>query len=434
MGGKIKRFFSLIVNQDYIFSVVSKFAGVFIALVYSIIFTRYIGAELKGETAIISNYISLISSILCLGMYQAYPYFKKRGEDVFYPFLNNMTSFYILAGAGFALAAVFLPIAMNIKVALFLIPLQSYIRHINYVVTIEKPKTRNIASMVINVTDIFVVLGFMVFATPSYNLAVAILVIQTLVNFTISFANLKMALRKFRFTLKLIPRYAKFGFMPMITLFLMTVNYRIDVIMLEKAATVATTQIGIYSVGVALAEKVWLIPDAVKDILRSRLCKDKGKDEVAKVIRLNLFVAVMTVLFTALVSKPFVDIVYGADYAGADIITVILLVGIVGMIFYKMVYSYNITMGKQLINLVFLAVAAAANVVGNLIFIPMWGIYGAALTSVISYTLCGICFLIYFKHSTGVPFRMMLFIQKEDIALIKSFIAKMKQKKKEKGE
>ena len=192
-------------------------------------------------------------------------------------------------------------------------------------------------------------------------------------------------------------------------------------------------EIGIYSVGVALAEKVWLIPDAIKDILLSRLCKNsgRGEEEVARVIRINLAVTVAAIIFTAFVSKPFVDLVYGAEYSGADVITIIMLAGVIGMIFYKMVYAYNVPLGKRAINMTFLGVAAVANVVGNLIFIPMFGIYGAALTSVISYTLCGLCFLVYFKFVSGVPLRRMLSIQKEDILLVKELLGKLKKKKAE---
>ena len=157
---KIKRFFNALFNQDYVFSVVSKFMGVFIAVIYSIFFNRYLGAELKGESAIIQNYVSIISSIICLGMYQAYPFYKKKEKDVFYPFLNNMTSLYILIFIASLLVSLFVDaLDMNIRVALVLMPVQAYIRHINYIVTIDRPKTRNIASILINLTDLAIVVA-----------------------------------------------------------------------------------------------------------------------------------------------------------------------------------------------------------------------------------------------------------------------------------
>ena len=58
---------SAIINQDYFFSVISKVLGVFLAIIYSAFYNRYLGTVLKGDAAIISNYISLISSFTALG-------------------------------------------------------------------------------------------------------------------------------------------------------------------------------------------------------------------------------------------------------------------------------------------------------------------------------------------------------------------------------
>ena len=148
--------------------------------------------------------------------------------------------------------------------------------------------------------------------------------------------------------------------------------------------------------------------------------------EVAKVIRLNLAVSIFMVIGVALVSKPFVSIVYGSEYIGADLITTIMLSGVIGMIFYKMVYSYNISLGKRMVNLIILGVAAIVNVIGNYFLIPVLGIYGAALVSVVSYTLCGVCFLIYFHRITNVPYKNILFVQKSDVAMVKQFVLRKK--------
>ena len=54
---------------------------------------------------------------------------------------------------------------------------------------------------------------------------------------------------------------------------------------------VPISDIGVYSVGVALAEKIWLIPDAIKDILMSRLSNGAPNEEVARVTRMSLLVS-----------------------------------------------------------------------------------------------------------------------------------------------
>ena len=102
----------------------------------------------------------------------------------------------------------------------------------------------------------------------------------------------------------------------------------------------------------------------------------------------------------------------------------ILFVGIESMIFYKMVYSYNISRGKRTVNLLFLGIAAVVNIIGNLIFIPLYGIWGAAIMSVVSYLVCGLCFLVYFYRVSRIPMLKILLLQKEDFEMVKKFFRK----------
>ena len=99
-----------------------------------------------------------------------------------------------------------------------------------------------------------------------------------------------------------------------------------------------------------------------------------------------------------------------------------MLAGVIGMIFYKMIYSYNISQGKRVINLIFLGTAAIVNIIGNLFLIPLIGMFGAAITSVVSYCVCGICFLVYFRKVSGISIYKLVVIQKEDFKMIKNFL------------
>lgn len=426
---KLKKLILNFINQEYLFSIFSKLVGVALAVVYSVIYNRYLGAALKGEAAIISNYISLISSFTCLGMYQAYPFYKKKGEkDIFYSFVNNMTSLYLLMLICCIVLIIVVPIDVNLKFAIALVPIHSYIRHINYVVTVEAPKRRNISSILINLTDILVVLGFFIFTEASYKYLVIILIVQLLINLAFSYSNLHVVLKKLRFDLSQVFKYAKYGIVPMITLMLMTLNYRVDILMLENAENISKTEIGVYSVGVALAERVWLVPDAIKDILLSRLSRGKDNSEVSKVIRISLFISLVMLVGFVVFGKLLINILYGPEYADAYKILIIMLAGVIGMVFYKMVYSYNVVQGKKMVNMIFLAIAAIINVIGNFLLIPTYGIAAAAWTSVISYTICGLAFLFYFCILERTPVFKVIFLQKEDLKIIKSFFSKIKNK------
>lgn len=410
---------STIINQDYFFSVISKVIGVFLAIVYSAFYNRYLGTVLKGDAAIISNYISLISSFTALGMYQAYPYYRKKGEDIFYPFINNMTSLYLLMTGVCVVLALTLPVNTNLKFAICLVPIQSFIRHINYVVMIEVPRRQNISSIILHIEELIVVLGFFFFSKATYFYLILILLIQNVANLALSWVNLRVSCRNLHFDLSQVPKYAKYGFIPMVTLLLMTLNYRVDILMLEDVFDIPKAMIGIYSVGISLGEKIWLIPDALKDILMSHLANGSNKDETAKVTRLSLAVILAMLVAMILLGKPFILFLYGNEYEDAYSIFLIMLAGVVGMVFYKMIYAHNVVHGKRIVNLIFLGIAAIANIVWNYLLIPYGGIFAAAWASVISYLVCGFAFLIYFCITEKVNIKDVLFVKKSDIALFK---------------
>ena len=424
---KVIKVVKTLFRQDYFFSVFSKMVGVVIAIVYSAFYNRYLGTVLKGDAAIISNYISLISSFAALGMYQAYPFYRKKGKDIFYSFVNNTTTLYCLLTLSCLIFVLVLPIKINLKIAIALVPIQAYIRQINYVVMVENPRRRNVSSIVISVLDLLVVLSFFFLSKATYGFLICILITQNLINLMISYCNLKVDIKRLRFDLSQIIQYIKFGILPMFTLILMTLNYRIDIFMLSDVFNIQNSEIGIYSVGVSLAEKIWLVPDAIKDILMSKLSNGSGASEVAKVTRTSIAVSFFMLVLMVVFGKPVVLLLYGAEFEKAYEILIVMLVGVIGMVFYKMVYAFNVVQGRRIINLVYLGGAAVVNAIGNYFLIPIGGILAAAWASVISYLVCGGAFLIYFHRTASVKYSEMLILKKSDVAFLGDIFRRSKK-------
>ena len=92
--------------------------------------------------------------------------------------------------------------------------------------------------------------------------------------------NLKPVIDRNSF--KMLGKLLAFGIFPMFNLLLNTLNYKVDVVMLKHQTEYAV--VSMYGVGVALAEKCWAIPDAIRDILLSKLANGKTAKEVSKVI------------------------------------------------------------------------------------------------------------------------------------------------------
>jgi O-antigen/teichoic acid export membrane protein len=207
----------------------------------------------------------------------------------------------------------------------------------------------------------------------------------------------------------------KFGFVPMISTLLMTANYKLDILMLDAFPNVTTANVGVYSLGVSLAEKIWMIPDALKDILLSKLAKGKKVQEVSKVIRLSLPIMIFFVLCIVILGQPFISFVYGAEYSDAYQITLLIITGTIFMVFYKMINSYYIVEGHRFLSFVMLLITAVINIVLNAILIPLLGMSGAAIASLISYISCGLMFTITFSRMTKETFGNIFIIKKSDI-------------------
>ena len=204
----------------------------------------------------------------------------------------------------------------------------------------------------------------------------------------------------------------------MLSLLVTTLNYRVDIIMLN--GRVPDASIGVYSIGILLAERIWLIPDAVKGVMVSNIAKGKDARETAYVIRISNTGCFVIILAIIALGKPFIDLMFGPEFEGAYQVTLIVLAGVLSMIYYKLIAAYNIALGKQVVSFVFLSVAVVVHIILNLILIPIWGIYGAGISSVISYAICALLFIIYFCRTTGIPLKDILFINKGDFKKLKA--------------
>ena len=413
-----------ILNNSYVFSVLAKLFSVFVGIVYSIFYSRYLGAELRGTASIINNYAEILSLVFCLGAFQAYPYFKKKyGKDIYEDFINNVFAligiFYLLI-----IPLIFiLGIRSNLAIGLLIAPMWMGGRQLNYVVLVENPRLSNMATIIQDTVDFILIAALMIFTKANFRFCVLIVTFKQAIYFIICLKNIYF--RKFSFhpTLRGIFPYISYGIVPMITLILMEINYKIDVLMLEWFS-IPTAAIGIYSLGVMLAQKVWMIPDALKDILLSKLVAGKDSGEVARISRISFTITICCELMLVILGKPLIRLMYGAEYEDSYFITLIICAGVVGMVFYKMIYSYNVANGHKNANLLLLLISALLNVVFNAVTIPFIGTYGAAAASLISYLMCGIGFLIFFKSKTGIKISEAIIIKKEDLMFFRKILKK----------
>lgn len=418
MRNILKKFF----QNEYIFSVFARLLTVGIGVLHSIAFARFLGPELKGMAATVQSYSGILSIVLTFGMQEAYPYYKRHYnksnfKDRFLTLNVALFVVYELVATVFVIATSSLWSTMGMTAVIS--PCSAFSTVVAYVLLIEKPIKQNKTLIVISFAE--TTLSFMLLVSTTAN--VVWLLILLSFTFVAKAIYCTFAL-KFKYDRKGLEIYflfsmLKFGFWPMIGLLLTGLNYKIDVIMLSAYKSISLADIGIYSIGVSLADKTVYIPDAVREILLSKLAKGADESEVARAIRMCLPISLGIVFFLIALGKPIIGILYGESYLDSYNITVICVFGTAIMVIFKMISQWNIVHNKQRLNTVMLAISVLVNIVANMFVIPRYGIIGAAYASVFGYFVCAIIFLLYFSSKTKISLRNILLITRDDVDMLK---------------
>ena len=216
----------------------------------------------------------------------------------------------------------------------------------------------------------------------------------------------------------------RFGIIPMITSLLINLNYKLDVLMLDKY--VDNDFVGYYAVGVTLAELAWLIPDTFKDVLFAKTSNSDSIDQIVKCLKISFYAILLVILGVISLGKIFIVVMYGKEFIKSYGVTVLLFLGVPAMAWFKIISTLYLAQGKRYFYLISLLISVVLNFVANLIMIPKLSIYGAALASIISYTICGGIFLFDFIRIYKVKIKDVFLINKNDIKVLTN-IAKRKK-------
>ena len=420
MGKKISK----VIKNPYVFSIISKFCVVLLGFLYTVCQSRYLGASLKGEVSYIASITSITAIVFGCGVHQAYPYFKKKtGQDVAPLFMKlslAMLGFYMVLAV---LLTLLLKTDFSLGAVLLLTPGLVYGKIVAYISMVENPNRKNLIEMTANLAEVIAVVVLWALLPPTLFIGVLLFAVKDILLAAVYTYRLRDALlAPVRLSRAQCLEIVKFGVFPMLVLLMTTLNYRVDVIMLKQAVTSA--EVGVYSVGVMLAERVWMIPDALKEVMISNLTKGKGTDEVSFVIRVCNTACILVVLGIIALGQPFIHLFFGEEYSGAYIVTVVILIGVIFMVYYKMIAAYNIVQGKQKENFLYLVVSVIGNVAANAVLIPVYGNIGAAIASIFSYAISAYLFTHRFMKETGARMGEMLLINSGDITRLKSQFGK----------
>jgi O-antigen/teichoic acid export membrane protein len=196
-------------------------------------------------------------------------------------------------------------------------------------------------------------------------------------------------------------------------------GYRADVFLLSWLLG-SPTQIGLYGVAVSLAELVFYVPDSVSTVFFPKVANAERADAdrlVAPVNRLNLLITAGA----ALAMVPLGTIVVWVllpSFAPGLAALYILLPGVVALSMSKVLSGYVTGVGRPLSTGAVSTATLIANLIANLILIPIAGIEGAAASSLLSYSMHASLMLLVASRASGEPISAFILPQRSDVAVL----------------
>lgn len=417
-----------ITGNDYVYTIFTKIMAVLIGLIASSYSNRFLGPELKGELGQISSMISIVAVTANFGLYQPYPYYKRQGEpDVLDKFLRIfLLQFFVYMVIGVAGALAFDSFALT--AVCLIAPIQVLANQLSFMIMVEDVKFKNTIFFTARITNTLITILAFYTMERTIMVSLALVVVGDLITVVMALQRMRRMPNPLRADMRFAAKIVPFGIISMITTLMVTLNYRVDTLMMGYLFGVPDVEIGYYTLGVSLSEYGWLIPDAFREVLFSRTARDNAIDEVTMSMKVNLYLTILMIVAILVLGKPVIWLLAGEEYLPAYPVTVLLMVGIVPMSYFKIIGTLLLAQGKKYVYLGMLTFAVVVNVLGNLITIPLWGKMGAAAASVLSYAVAGGCFLAYYLRTYHIPVRDVFFFKPEEIARLKGMLQKVRRR------
>jgi len=383
---------------------------VFLGFLSGIITARYLGTEGRGIIALYQSFFIMLLPLFELGIRQSIAYFigqKKYRENVL---IVNMQWVYIVTVSLNVLTLIFVyhmtgMFVDNELVAVFFLLsavvmlLNSYCQGV-CVGRKQMDKVNYTLFLALSIYIFFLILFVIIFKQGVLGAAISWFIGQFValiyISRVIGLSLLKKLPRK-----DIIVSLVKKGSIFAIALFVIELNYRIDVIMLK--AFKGANSVGIYSVGVTLCEVLKNIPLSLGLVLFSHAANwssDVAADKAKFVLLLSrgiFFVMIVLGLIFSLAMSYLLPIIYGTEFKGSVMVVNALLPGIVLLSVFLILNMFVAGQGKPHIALIVFLPALLFNIILNILLIPVFDYVGAAVSSTFSYAFAAMLYALIFK-------------------------------------
>lgn len=217
---------------------------------------------------------------------------------------------------------------------------------------------------------------------------------------------------------------------------MVTIYMRIDQVMLGKMID-DKSQVGIYSAAVRIAEMWAFVPNSIISSFKPVIMKYKGenkekeyKKNLQRLYDISSLVSIAFAIGITIFARLIILILYGKAFLEASKVLYILIWGIWFGILGNVHYIWLICENKGKYSLFYSAIGSISNIIFNTMLIPKYGMYGAAIATLISQFFANIVAFGFFKETRDLSkyaIKAILFV--EPLKFLKNKIEGVKNAK-----
>jgi O-antigen/teichoic acid export membrane protein len=169
-------------------------------------------------------------------------------------------------------------------------------------------------------------------------------------------------------------------------------------------------QVGIYAVGINVAEMVLVVGSILNVVIFSRAAAQKNIEEsVVRSARFSFFAGLAFFLLVAITGKWIFPLAYGREFAGSLVPCLIVMLGVAVSNFYAPISGYIVgRAGYPVSYLLANFIGLILSIVLNIFLIPVFGLYGAAVSVVLAFLVTGFMLLLIFAKMVKKPVKKIL--------------------------
>lgn len=428
--------------------IITKYSSVIFNFINTILVTRLLSDEGRGQYALYTNFIQFI--ILFLSFSVSSSIINKVANDKFKvgEVLISLIIYFFIVSVSASLIIHYLGLSesifrtnQNIIFILIIAILNFFVTAMNTVFfgvfyglkSIKVPNIFKLSTVIL--FSILVFFATYLERTP-HQAYLIIIVIQLfvqvfqLISFSIwIFLKNKMNLdfgfilgiKKIVFTLKDLFTFSRLVYIATLLMFFV---YKIDFWIVDYY--LGKKELGVYSLAVQLSQFILLLPAAIEGINLSEVSsnEEKGLKTTTWGIKVVFYGSIISSSVLFLFSYLFVDKIYGVEFNNSIKCLGILLLGIVPFTPASVISSYLIGIDRFRINLFAVMFSLGLTLIFDFILIPEFGIVGASIATSIAYITLISILMKFFLKITDQNLLSLLTIKKDEIIAIKHLIYK----------